>query len=169
MLTIRPSKMLARRLGIALPDQMPEVRDRLTDRCVHEFREGRRGYLLLCHTGSLYPVVTLLRGVTDGARLKQRMVEALRDNLTGPVLGPLFSKGIEPRLAEVQFAPVPDRSVMGTMNELIFSAKVGLYDGMSVPELSPWLAVTPLSILGMNSPDRVFGRFSIVTVSQRGQ
>lgn len=160
MLTIRPSKMLARRLRIALPDRMPEVRNRLADWCVHEFRAGRRGYLLLCHTGSMYPVVALLRGVTDGTGLKQRMVEALRDNLTGPVLGPLFSNDIEPRLDEVQFAPVPDRSVMGTMNELIFSAKVGLYDGMSVPDLSPWLAETPLSILGMNSPDRVFGRFN---------
>jgi hypothetical protein len=161
--------MLARRLGIELPDRMPEVRDRLADWCVHEFRAGRRGYLLLCHTGSMFPVVALLRGVTDGTGLKQRMVEALRDTLTGPVLGPLFSKDIEPRLAEVQFAPVPDRSVTGTMNDLIFAAKVGLNEGMSVPELSPWLAVTPLSILGMNSPDRVIGRFSSWRANQRGQ
>lgn len=152
--------MLARRLGIGLPDHMPEVRDRLADWCVHEFRAGRRGYLLLCHTGSMYPVVASLRGATDGTRLKQRMVEALRDTLTGPVLGPLVSNDIEPRLGEVQFAPIPDRSVTGTMNDLIFAAKVGLNEGMSVPDLSPWLAVTPLSILGMNSPNRVFGDFS---------
>lgn len=159
-MTIRPSRMLARRLGIGLPDHMPEVRDRLADWCVHEFRAGRRGYLLLCHTGSMYPVVASLRGATDGTRLKQRMVEALRDTLTGPVLGPLVSNDIEPRLGEVQFAPIPDRSVTGTMNDLIFAAKVGLNEGMSVPDLSPWLAVTPLSILGMNSPNRVFGDFS---------
>jgi hypothetical protein len=34
VLTIRPSKMLARRLGIALTDRMPEARDRLADWCV---------------------------------------------------------------------------------------------------------------------------------------
>jgi hypothetical protein len=55
------------------------------------------------------------------------------------------------------------------MNDLIFAAKVGLNEGMSVPELSPWLAVTPLSILGMNSPDRVIGRFSSWRANQRGQ
>ena len=43
---------------------------------------------------------------------------------------------------------------------IVAAAKVGLNEGMSVPDLSPWLAVTPLSILGMNSPDRVFGDFS---------
>ncbi len=146
---------------------MPEVRDRLADWCVHVFRAGRREYLLLCHTGSLYPVVAVSRGVTDGTRLQQRMAEAWRDTLTGPVLGPLFSEDLEPQLAEVQFAPIPDRSVTGTMNDLIFAAQIGLSDGMSVPDLSPWLARTPLSILGMNSPDRVFGRFSTRSRSER--
>lgn len=57
VLTIRPTKMLARRLAIALPPAPPAVANRVADWCEHEFRVGRYRYLMFCSTASLYPVV----------------------------------------------------------------------------------------------------------------
>ena len=66
MLTIRPTKILARRLGIELPKAPPVVTNRVADWCAHEFRVARYRYLIFCNTASLYPVVMMATGVTDG-------------------------------------------------------------------------------------------------------
>lgn len=157
MLTIRPTKMLARRLQIdGVPEVVPVVTNRVADWCVHEFKFSRWRYLMFCNTASLYPVVTEARGVTDDDTLIKRMTAALRGNLEGGPYAFLHERWIAPHALNVQFAPIPDRSVLGGMNELIFAAKIGLEDGMTPSELSSWLAETPLSKLGMNSPERVF-------------
>ena len=96
----------------------------------------------------------------DHVTLVQRLITTLRLNLAD---GP-HAFACEPCIAtggaEAQLAPIPDRSVLGMINDLIFSAKWGLLDGMSPVELSNRLAETPLSVLGMNSPDRVFPKIA---------
>lgn len=161
MMTIRPTKMLARKLRLgAVPDAMPVVTNRVADWCAHEFLVSRRRYLIFCNTASLYPVVTEARGVTDEDTLVRRWQAALRLNLADGPHAFAYERWIAPCGAEVQWAPIPDRSVLGSINELIFAAKLGLRDGMSPVELSGWLARTPLSVLGMNSPDRVFPKIA---------
>ena len=157
MLTIRPTKMLARRLGIGLPAVPPVVTNRVADWCAHEFRVGRYRYLMFCNTASLYPVAIYARGVTDDNELIHRLVDALKQSLMGTELEFQFQRWIVPELTEVQWAPIPGRSVLGGMNEMIFAAKYGIMERDYSPvELSRWLAETPLATLGMNSPKRVF-------------
>ena len=56
-----------------------------------------------------------------------------------------------------QWAPIPGKSVLGSINELVFLAKCRLEERDCGPEeLSRWLAQTPMMALGGNSPDRVF-------------
>ena len=162
MLTIRPTKMLARRLRLgATAEIMPVVTNRVADWCAHEFLVSRRRYLIFCNTASLYPVVTEARGVTDDDTLVRRLLAALRLNLADGPLGFAYERWIAPGGAEVQWAPIPDRPALGSINELVFAAKWGLIDGKSPAELSGWLAQTPLSVLGMNSPDRVFLKIAV--------
>lgn len=157
MMTIRPTKMLARKLRLgAVPDAMPVVTNRVADWCAHEFLVSRRRYLIFCNTASLYPFVTEARGVTDEDTLVRRLQAALRLNLADGPHAFAYERWIVPCGAGVQWAPIPDRSVLGSINDLIFAAKLGLGDGMSPVELSKRLAQTPLTVLGMNSPDRVF-------------
>jgi len=157
MLTIRPTKMLARRLALELPVALPTVTNRVADWCVHEFRISRHRHLIFCNTASLYPVVCHARGVTDRNSLVERLAEALKEGLEGTKLEKHYQRWIVPELAAVQWAPIPGRSILGSMNDLIFAARCGYEDrNYSVVEMSRWLAVTPLSVLGMNSPDRVF-------------
>ena len=54
----------------------------------------------------------------------------------------------------VQWAPIPDKAVLSSVNELIMQARYGMHK--SPIELSQWLAETPMKLLGYNSPDRVF-------------
>ena len=157
MLTIRPTKMLARRLGIGLPAVPPVITNRVADWCAHEFRVSRYRYLMFCNTASLYPVVTYAKGVRDDHSLIERLVETLKLNLTGTELEFQFQRWIVPELAAVQWAPIPGRSVLGGMNEMISMAKYSRQHRDEPPgELSRWLAETPLAPLGMNSPKRVF-------------
>lgn len=157
MLTIRPTKMLTRRLDLELPVTPPTVRNRVADWCAHEFRVGRFRYLIFCNTASLYPVVTLARGVVDDHTLIERLVAGLRMALAEGKLAFQFERWIVPELPAVQWAPIPDRSILGSINDMIAMAKYSLQHRDESPvELSRWLAESPMSALGMNSPDRVF-------------
>lgn len=161
MMTIRPTKMLARRLRLGVvPDGMPVVTNRVADWCAHEFMVSRWVFLIFCNTASLYPVLTEARGVTDDDALSRRLAETLRLNLADGPHAFAYGRWIAPATAVVEWAAIPDRSVLGSINDLIFAAKWGLRDGMSPLELSRRLAQTPLSILGMNSPERVFPKIA---------
>lgn len=154
MLTLRPTKMLARRIKLELPATPPPVPNRVADWCAHEFRAGGHRHLLLAHTASLYPLVTYARGVNDEDALIERCVEAMRINFVGTELEFQFQRCIVPELTEVQWAPIPNKAILGSINELIALARYGM--DKSPVELAQWLAQTPMKALGHNSPDRVF-------------
>jgi hypothetical protein len=157
MLTIRPTKMLAKRLGIEVPRVPPAVTNRSADWCTHEFRVSRYRYLIFCNTASLYPVVMMATGVTDGAKLAARLMGGLQTCLRGGALEAQFERRIVGAGLDVQWAPIPGKAVLGSINELVFATKFHLQERDFGPaELSRWLAQTPMTILGGNSPDRVF-------------
>lgn len=157
MLTIRPTKILARRIGLRVPEITPPVVNQVADWCAHEFRAGRFRYLIFCNTASLYPVVAPARGVTDEATMIERLRDTLKLNLVGEDLEFQFVSKIAPELGDVQWAPIPGRSILGSINEMIFMAKDSLLHREASPvELSRWLAESPMSALGWKSPDQVF-------------
>jgi hypothetical protein len=123
MLTLRPTKMLAKRLGIAVPAVPPPVANRVADWCVHEFRDRGWRYLLFCHTATLYPLVIPARGVTDDDSLIKRSIEAMKTCLLGTELEFAFERWIVPELGAVQYAPIPDKAVLSSMNETIMRAR----------------------------------------------
>ncbi|SDR80329.1 hypothetical protein [Opitutus sp. GAS368] len=157
MLTIRPTQMLARRLGIGVPAAAPVVTNRVADWYAHEFRVARQRYLLFCNTASVYPVVMMAGGVTDGLSLAERLMGGLQTCLRGGELEAQFQRRILIERPVIQWAPIPGKSVLGSINELVFAAKLGLESQDYGPAgLSRWLAETPMKILGGNSPCRVF-------------
>lgn len=158
MLTLRPTKMLARRLKIEVPAVPPPVANRVADWCVHEFRDGRVRYLIFCNTASLYPVVTYGRGVTDDGALLRRYLNAMKSCLGGTELEFQFQRWIVPEWGEVQWAPIPDKAVLSSVNETIMRARSGM--DKSPVELSQWLGRCPMSVLGGKFPDRVFAGLS---------
>lgn len=109
---------------------------------------------MFCNTASLYPLVTYARGVTDEAALIERGIEAMRMKFVGTEMEFQFQRWIVPELHTVQWAPIPNKAVLSSLNELIMMARYGM--DKSPVELSSWLAATPMKAIGHNSPDRVF-------------
>ena len=96
-------------------------------------------------------------GVTDG--------EALARRVGGMVAGVLKTNGFstqarifERQLTDFQFAPIPDRSVLSSISEMIWLSDARFNDVDLTPAaLSRHLGVTPMTALGMNSPERALG------------
>lgn len=152
VLTVRPTKMLARQLGINMPAELPPVSSRVADWCAHSFTFGRRRWLVFCNTASLYPVFAHAWGVNDGESLVRRLGgmvnQVLQENGHADQ-----AKRFESELSVVQWAPIPGRSVLGSMNDLVYLAGAWLDDPAIAPAiLSSKLGQTPMSALGMNHP-----------------
>lgn len=106
----------------------------LLDWSVRAFAVGKTEYVLLSNTRSLYSAV--LDGVANEmrAQIAERVAGAVGVILDGA--GRLASVGSELAPESVRFAKALDRSVTGSMNELVAYAEVLLADGdLSVPEV----------------------------------
>lgn len=149
--------MLARRLGLAIPATPPPVANRAADWCAHEFKAARRRYLLFWNTATFLPVLVHGRSLRADHDLIVRLTDGLKLIMGGTDLEFPYQRWIAPELGAVQWAPIPSRSVLGTMNDLMIMAKYHLADRNESPaEISQWLAKAPLSALGMNSPAKAF-------------
>ena len=161
VITLRPTKKLARQLAISVPRLSPAVPSRVTDWCTHTFLRGDEPWLIFCNTASLYPVFASAAAVTDG--------EALARRLCGMVIGVLKTNGFstqakifERELTDFQFAPIPDRAVLSSISELIWLSDSWFNDVDLTPAtLSRQLGVTPMSALGMNSPERALASLHV--------
>ena len=156
MFTLRPTKKLARQLGLTIPAEPPPVVSRVADWCAHIFPLGDEPWLIFCNTASLYPVFASSAGVTDGESLVRRaggmILQVLRDNRHS-----LQADILERELTQYQWAPIPGRSVLGSINELIWLGEAWFDDDALTPAvLSDQLGKTPMSALGMNNPTRAF-------------
>jgi hypothetical protein len=106
----------------------------LLDWSVRAFAAGTKAYVLLSNTRSLYSVV--LDGVPDETRtqLAERVAGAVGGILDGA--GRLAGVGRYLAAESVRFAKALDRSVTGSMNELMAYAEMLLAGGdLSVPEV----------------------------------
>ena len=118
----------------------------LLDWSVRAFAAGTKAYVLLSNTRSLYSAV--LDGVPGETRTQ------LADRVAG-VVGRILDAagrlaGVDSELApeSVRFAKALDRSVTGSMNELVAYAEMLLADGdLSVPEVGVRLNDLLLSAL----------------------
>jgi hypothetical protein len=125
--------------------------DPLLDWSARTFEAGAAEYLLLCNTPSLYCVVLSDATFTDMNHFTDRMLGVVRSILDGAGRGAV-GRGIGP----VRFAKPLDRSVTGSLNELVAHATALLADrSMSVQEVGQRLNDVLLSALRRG--DRKYG------------
>jgi len=157
VLTIRPTKKLAKRLGIEVPAVAPVVTNRVADWCAHEFTVARYRYLLFINTASLLPALTYARGVRDDHTLLVRLLDTVRAVTEGTKGEKQYRRWIGPASGVVQFAPIPGPSIMGSINEMVRLAKGDLErDEWGPVDIAQRMAEAPMGMLGMNNPARVF-------------
>jgi len=170
VLTLRPTKVLAGRLDIQLPATTQPVTRPFADWCVHRFRAERFEYLIFVNTVSLLSVVTAARGVADEGALIERLVTALREYCRSSGRDLQFEQLIAPETGSVEFAVIGERSLLSSINELVFHAGYHLAHGDSPMAVSDRLNEIPMKFVEMSSPGRAFAAMAAdpVAVPLRG-
>lgn len=161
MFTLRPTLMLAKRIGVSLPADVVPVETLHADWCAHGFTAQRYRYLILTNTHSLFSVVTHATGVNSQDAFIRHALAAISERLRESGRAAMIERYIGPASAEVRLARLTDRAVMGSINELIFLAKCDLIEGgLSPAEVSGRLNEVPCSMLwkrkGPGHPNGVF-------------
>ena len=87
----------------------------------------------MANTKALYSVVMYGKGITDSSEFISRALSALREFMADDGQSFVYQRLIAPTSGNVRFAKALDRSVTGSINELVKFAKVWLEEG----EISP--------------------------------
>jgi hypothetical protein len=137
------NKLKEGRLPGSLLDDNP-----FADWSAHLFIADRAQYILLTNTRSLYSVVMFGKGVTNGSYFIERALSNIREFMEADGQGFVYHRFIVPATGSVRFAKALDRSVTGSMNDLVKHATFWLAPGDIAPfEIGFRLNEIPMSAL----------------------
>jgi len=140
--------MLAARARLRLPPIEVRMSDPYCDWCAHGFSANRLRYLMLTNTHSFLSVVIPGSGITSEKAFIRESVNGIQRYLSESGRREVFETFIAPHTSSIRWAKVPDRSVLGTMNELIYLAQCHLIEGGLPPRVvSERLNEVPISVL----------------------
>ena len=127
------------------------------DWSAHMFSADRTQYLIVCNTKSLYSTVMFAKGITNEHQFIVRAMDGLREFMEDDGQEFTYQRLIVPACGSIRFSKALDRSVTGSLNDLIYHAKVWLTEG----ELSPFdvgfkLNDIPFSALAYSKPREAF-------------
>ncbi len=104
---------------------LPLHENPFADWSAHLFVAGRTQYVLLSNTKSLYSTVMYGKGVTTDSHFIERALGGIREFTEADGQAFVYHRLIVPATASVRFAKALDRSVTGSMNDLIKHATTG--------------------------------------------
>lgn len=93
------------------------------------FPADRTQYILLTNTKSLYSTVMYAKGINDDARFIDRALGSVREFMEDDGQAFAYHQFIAPAGGTVRFAKTLDRSVTGSMNDLVYHAQIWLTEG----------------------------------------
>jgi hypothetical protein len=133
------------------------------DWSAHLFAVNRTQYIMLSNTKSLYSCVMYGAGITSEGVFIERALSTIREFMQDDGQQFIYRKFIAPPSGSVQFAKALNRSVTGSMNDLIHQATCCLAEGdLSPHDLGFRLNDTLLSALateksrGYGKPNEAF-------------
>jgi hypothetical protein len=101
----------------------------LADWSAHLFMAGRTQFILLSNTRALYSTVFFGMGITNVGVFVDRALTGLREVMAVDGLEAAYRRLVVPASGSVRFAKALDRSVTGSMNDLVNQAKCWLTEG----------------------------------------
>jgi hypothetical protein len=130
----RLSQKLATKLKEGRLPTAPLDENPFADWSAHLFLADRAQYVLMSNTRSFYSVVMYGKGITDGNSFIERALSNIREFMEADDLAFVYHRFMVPATDSVRFAKALDRSVTGSMNDLIRHATYWLAEG----DLSPF-------------------------------
>jgi hypothetical protein len=144
---LRLSQKLNTKIKAGKLIEMPLDENPYADWSSHLFYADRTQYIILMNTASLYSCVMYGRGVTDDSNFIARALDTIRDFTADDGKQFIYRKFIAPSSETVCFAKALNRSVTGSMNDHIHTAKFMLEDDMAPSDIGYRLNETPMSAL----------------------
>lgn len=129
----RLSQKLAKKIKAGKLTEMPLDDNPFADWSCHVFTAGRTQYVIVCNTTSLYSCVMYASGIEDDSRFIVRVLDLLREFMEDDGEAESYQQHIVPASGSVQFAKALNRSVIGSVNELVMAAEIHLTEGDMAP------------------------------------
>jgi hypothetical protein len=153
----RLSQKLAKKLKASSLKPAPADSNPFADWSAHLFTADRTQYVILTNTPSLYSTVMFGREISNDSRFLERALSSIREFMVADGQEFIYRRFIAPASATVQFASALNRSVTGSINDLVYHAKFWLVER----ELSPFdtsfeLNQIPFSSLDYRKPREEF-------------
>lgn len=153
-LIFRVTRKLAKKIKIAPPSALPPEDNPLLDWTANLFMASRWQCIMLTNSRSLYSVLMAGGGITNDRVFAKEALKCLHDYMEFDGIVDLFDSHIRPHVEEVQICKAGDRSVLGSMIDLIFHARIDLLEsGLPGP-----LACIRLNSMPMASIEFAFPR-----------
>ena len=166
---VRVSAKLGRKIHQSPDRVLPADPNPFADWSTHLFRAERTQYILVTNTASLYSMVMYGRGITDDCRFLDRITSYMGEFLRADDHGFIFERLIVPRLERVSFSKALNRSVIGSMNDLVYQAQLHLIEGAMSPfDVSFRLNETPFSCLEHVDPRASFQHLAVQGKEEAG-
>ncbi|HEY3275567.1 MAG TPA: hypothetical protein VGJ94_03020 [Syntrophorhabdaceae bacterium] len=155
---IRLGNTLAKKIKETVLPPVPPSSSPFADWTARLFTADRTQYILVSNTSALYSAVFYGKGVTDANQLINRVLDSLRDIMTEDGFESIYEKRIGPETGEFLLSKTANRSVTGSMNDMIWRGKYHLIrDEISPFDVSSLLNKTPMSSLKYGYPRDAFG------------
>jgi hypothetical protein len=129
----RLSQKLATKLKEGRLPEVPLDDNPYADWSAHLFAVARTQYIIVANTRALYSVVMYGKGITGDNEFITRALSALREFMEDDGQSFVYQRLIAPTSGGVRFAKALDRSVTGSINELVKFATCYLEDGETSP------------------------------------
>ncbi|NBB90502.1 MAG: hypothetical protein GVY23_04760 [Spirochaetes bacterium] len=148
---IRCTQKVARKIKVELPDSSPESTE--SEWYTNLFRHRGEQFLVFTESTTLLSVVVRGRGITSKQSFLRSFEAAVDDYCRNRAMASVLGAEIAFRPNEAEFHKTNNRRILGSMNDLIYSAKVQLeMHERSLLDLSDRLNETPMSYLGYSNP-----------------
>ena len=149
----RLSQKLAKKIKVSTGICAPPDPNPFADWSAHLFTAERTQFVILTNTASLYSTVMYGRGISTDDRFLQRALSSIREFMVYDGQGFIYRRLIAPAAERVTFSKALSRSVIGSVNDLVYHAKMWL----TVGDLSPFdtsfrLNEIPMSSLSYRNP-----------------
>jgi hypothetical protein len=126
------------------------------------FVANRTHYILTTNAASLFSVVMYGRGITDRSAYLNGLLSVLGEHLNGHGLRLIFERCILAHAGGYAFCATEDRSVLGSMNDMVRFCKSSAADRSLCPwELTELINGTPFSAIGYRQPGDAFVRMPV--------
>jgi hypothetical protein len=129
----RLSQKLAKKIKEGNLPSLPLDENPYADWSAHLFTADRAKYIIVANTKALYSVVMYGKGITDGGLFIDRALSCIREFMDDDGRTFIHQRFVAAAIGNVRFGKALDRSVTGSINELVKFAKVWLEEG----EISP--------------------------------